>query len=184
MGREYKLTDALGKPTGPKRVVDWANVLRFAPNPALDDFAPAQCIAGGSWVVRSHMFFVKQVWDDHNHTLSRSIEGSWQDCAKKCEAWTIDYNEPLAPCAMWTWRNGILDSRFSLSRSPPRSLAPSLPRSLPPSLAPSLPPRSTTCHALFCPAAHTRHVRLARRDVAPGATKVLVGGARCRGGEN
>ena len=162
MGREYKLTDALGKPTGPKRVVDWANVLRFAPNPALDDFAPAQCIAGGSWVVRSHMFFVKQVWDDHNHTLSRSIEGSWQDCAKKCEAWTIDYNEPLAPCAMWTWRNGILDSRFSLSRSPPPSLAPpslppSLARSPPPSLPPSLPARQPATRFSALPPTHATY---------------------------
>ena len=32
------------------------------PNPALDDFAPEQCIAGGSWVVRNASFFVKQVW--------------------------------------------------------------------------------------------------------------------------
>ena len=62
MGQEYKLTDALGKPTGPKRAIDWGNVSRFAPNPALDDFAPEQCIAGGSWVVRNASFFVKQVW--------------------------------------------------------------------------------------------------------------------------
>ena len=57
-------------------------------------------------MVRNASFFVKQVWDDHAHRLAVSIEDTWQNCAKKCEQWTVDYNEPLAPCAMWTWRNG------------------------------------------------------------------------------
>ena len=69
----------------------------------MNDFAPAQCVAGGSWVVRNDSFFVSSMWEHHNFTLDTSVEETWENCAKKCEAWTVDKDQPLKPCAMWTW---------------------------------------------------------------------------------
>lgn len=100
LGREYLPHDKEGFPTGPNHTIDWTNVRRFAPNPSTSDFLPAQCVSGGSWVVRNESFFVRSVWDQHAHHLAVSNETSWEDCAKKCEAWTIDFNRPLEPCAM------------------------------------------------------------------------------------
>jgi len=102
-GRSYKPGDKIGVPTGENQSIAWGNVRRFAPNPAVSDFLPDQCVDGGSWVVRNESFFVEWVWDQHNHTLDTSIVDTWEDCAKKCEAWTVDFNEPLKPCAMWSW---------------------------------------------------------------------------------
>lgn len=99
-GRAYQPHDAVGFPTGDFQHIDWGDVHRFAPNPSTSDFLPEQCVDGGSWVVRNSSFFVKQVWHDHDHHLSVSNETSWEACAKKCEEWTIDFNRPLAPCAM------------------------------------------------------------------------------------
>ena len=58
---------------------------------------------GGSWVVRNDSFFVEGMWKDHNHTLDTSIVSTWEECAQTCEAWTINRDQPLQPCAMWTW---------------------------------------------------------------------------------
>ena len=35
------------------------------------------------------------------------IKDTWQECAVKCENWTIKDNQPLQPCAMWTWRASV-----------------------------------------------------------------------------
>eukprot|EP00037_Helgoeca_nana_P012741 m.116319 g.116319 ORF g.116319 m.116319 type:complete len:564 (+) comp21621_c0_seq1:118-1809(+) len=106
LGREYNENDVAGDPTGDNITIDWLDVLRFAPNPSVSDFLPDECVAGGSWVVRNDSFFVRSLWNEHAHHLATSNETSWQDCARKCENWTIANNKPLEPCAMWTWRNG------------------------------------------------------------------------------
>lgn len=100
-GRAYDPNDAVGRPTGPLQFINWTDVHRFAPNPSTTDFLPAQCVAGGSWVIRNDSFFVKQVWDDHAHHLATSNETTWEACAEKCDEWTITNNQPLAPCAMY-----------------------------------------------------------------------------------
>ena len=101
--RAYEPDDKAGKPTGAAHYIDYRNVRRFTPNPAISDFLPASCVAGGKWVVRRDQFFVSTMLSEHGR-LDNSTETSWQDCAKKCEMWTIDNGQPLAPCAMWTWR--------------------------------------------------------------------------------
>jgi len=100
LGRKYNKTDVSGKPTGDITNVNWTEVYRFAPNPSTSDFLPEQCVAGGSWVVRNASFFVKSLWDQHAHHLHTTNETTWEDCAKRCTNWTIDYNKPLEPCAM------------------------------------------------------------------------------------
>ena len=102
-GRSYRQGDKLGEPTGEERSVDWHNGRRFAPNPTLSDFLPEQCVEGGSWVKRNDSFFVKAMAEKHNYTLNTTIVDTWEECAHLCEAWTVDANQPLEPCAMWTW---------------------------------------------------------------------------------
>ena len=101
MGQMYQPTDVKGTPTGAKVDINWTDVRRFSPNPSTNDFLPEQCVAGGSWVVRNASFFVKTVWDQHNHHLHTTNETSWEDCAKRCTNWTTSYNKPLEPCAMY-----------------------------------------------------------------------------------
>ena len=60
-GRQYLPHDTVGDPTGARRDVDWSNVRRFSPNPTMSDFEPAQCVEGGSWVVRNSSFFVSNM---------------------------------------------------------------------------------------------------------------------------
>lgn len=102
-GRSYRASDTVGNETGEFHNVSWHNVRRFAPNPSTMDFWPEQCVDGGSWVVRNSSFFVHRVWLDHNKTLAETTETSWEACAAKCVNWTINDNQPLQPCAMWSW---------------------------------------------------------------------------------
>ena len=103
MGRSYQPYDQKGAPTGAMQNVNWTNVRRFSPNPTVSDFEEKQCVSGGAWVVRDSSFFVSRMWLDHNKTLDSSITRTWQECAKSCEAWTVRDNQPLFPCAMWSW---------------------------------------------------------------------------------
>jgi hypothetical protein len=104
-GRSYQENDTVGHPTGKLQQVEWHNVRRFAPNPTTKNFDPDQCVDGGSWVVRNDSFFVETMWQEHSHQLDTSIVPRWQDCAAKCVNWTINFNQPLKPCAMWSWNS-------------------------------------------------------------------------------
>lgn len=118
-GRSYKPGDEVGVPTGENRTIDWHNVRRFAPNPTVSDFLPEQCIEGGSWVKRNNSFFVRDMWATHGHHLNTTTVDTWEECAHMCEAWTVDANMPLAPCAMWTWvsKDTTIDGQLLSGRS-------------------------------------------------------------------
>jgi len=104
-GWEYRSNDTVGKPLGPIRKIDWANVRRFSPNPTLGDFLPAQCMEGWSWVGRNSSFFVSNMWLLHNRTLNTLITPTWQECARRCKN-CINEDQPLQPCVMWSWIDG------------------------------------------------------------------------------
>ena len=104
-GWEYRSNDTVGKPLGPIRKIDWANVRRFSPNSTLGDFLPAQCMEGWSWVGRNSSFFVSNMWLLHNRTLNTLITPTWQECARRCKN-CINEDQPLQPCVMWSWIDG------------------------------------------------------------------------------
>ena len=104
-GRQFVDNDTnVSQPTGPPVLVNWTDVRKFTPNPSIDNFQPEQCVAGGSWVLRNETMFVANLLAEYGR-LANSTTDTWEECADKCMAWTIDNNSPMDPCAMWSWQN-------------------------------------------------------------------------------
>jgi hypothetical protein len=57
----------------PKVVVNWSNVLKFTPNPSVDNFHASQCVIGGSWVLRGDAFFVSDLLDEYVPKVLHSV---------------------------------------------------------------------------------------------------------------